>query len=158
MRCSCPILLSVVPRRVSPPSCFLCSDVHSPPPQLPLLIPLNTLPPSTAGPSLPPYVLPKMRRTTIRCPNKLVGNDCCAYVSTHRRLCGVAGQYCYRSYEGESPRRPGPSVSVPYVTPVVFVFANFLVTLIMYNKQQTEQRTRYESPTTRQRLLIDSQK
>lgn len=30
----------------------------------------------------------KKRRTTIRCPNKWLGTDCCAYVST-RRICAV---------------------------------------------------------------------
>ena len=50
MQCSCPILLLVVPRRVFPPPCFLCSDVPSPPPapKLLLLVPLNILPPSTS--------------------------------------------------------------------------------------------------------------
>ena len=36
-----------------------------------------------------PRTLTQKRRTTICCPNKWLGNDCCAHVSTRRRLWGV---------------------------------------------------------------------
>ena len=60
---------------------------------------------------LSPQILLNKHRTTIRCPNKWLGNDCCEHVSTRRRLCGVAAQYCYRSYLGEPARRSVSSVT-----------------------------------------------
>ena len=78
-------------------------------------LPCHLLP---QGPRPPPYVLSKKRRTTIRCPDKWLGRDCCARVLTRRRLYGVAAQYCYRSYLGESPRRPASSVTVHPLQPL----------------------------------------
>ena len=95
----------------------------------------TTVPPAAAkARSSPPYVLPKKHRTTIRCPNKYPGNDCCAYVSTRRRLCGVAAQYCYRSYLGECCRRPACFIcsgipSPPPASPLIIPLLSPLVTL-----------------------------
>ena len=122
------------------------------------LYPSIPLPPSTATPSPPSCVLAKKRRTTIRCPNKRLGNGCCTCVSTQRRLCGVAVQHCYRSYGGGSPRRPGLSVHVPYAAPSTPCCIFCALSCHAYYVQQTVDRAanKVRSPATRQRP--DSQK
>ena len=54
---------------------------------------------------------------TTRCPYKWLVCNCCAYVSTRRRMCGIAAGYRYRLYQGKSPRRLALSVALPSSSP-----------------------------------------